>query len=426
MADPYGLKSQVQSGLSRQFKKFVGGALENISGGGTSLSQVSRLQNNPKRSTEHLEFPLGVANGDPGIGNHGHYIMFYINTQTKAKLRTSGEAGGGSIVDSDREYNIPKFIQEWNSVTQSYEKVKGEAIKAKNVNDALLKASTDPQAIRQGTAPIVSQDVQSKASGSTIRIKRAPTKRLKTGIAMYMPASVSVGTSAQYSEVEIGSLAVAAQHLLNQSDVPNPFDKPAEFGAAMLKKGEEAMGKARGTDAGVSFKEGLVRGILDPIPGLSGIGAVEDIGRGFVRNDRLELSFNGIGRRSFSFSFKCMPKSENEALAVDKIVNMFRFYMAPSFKGDVSLSRTMIVPATFDISYLFETGTPNFFLNRISTCVLESCNVTYGGERVQFYRPTTKLVNGKSMPGAPPVETSIELQFKEIELITRERIGVGY
>ena len=35
-------------------------------------------------------------------------------------------------IDSDREYNIPKFIQEWNSVTQSYEKVKGEAIKAKN------------------------------------------------------------------------------------------------------------------------------------------------------------------------------------------------------------------------------------------------------------------------------------------------------
>ena len=270
-------------------------------------------------------------------------------------------------------------------------------------------------------------DYYSKLKGkSTAHVKRAPTRRLASSIAMYMPAQVSVGTNAQYSEVEIGSLAVAAQHLLNQSDVPNPFDNPAEFGSAMLKKGQEAMGKARGTDAAASFKEGLVRGILDPIPGLSGIGAVEDIGRGFVRNDRMEMTFNGIGRRTFSFSFKCMPKSENEAKAVDKIVNMFRFYMAPSFKGDVSLSRTMIVPATFDISYLFETGTPNFFLNRISTCVLENCNVTYGGERVQFYRPTTKTVNGQEMPGAPPVETNIELSFKEIELITRERIGVGY
>ena len=33
---------------------------------------------------------------------------------------------------------------------------------------------------------------------------------------------------------------------------------------------------------------------------------------------------------------------------------MFRFYMAPSFEGAVSSSRTMIVPATFDISYIFD------------------------------------------------------------------------
>ena len=45
----------------------------------------------------------------------------------------------------------------------------------------------------------------------------------------------------------------------------------------------------------------------------------------------MEMVFEGVDRRSFSFSFKMMPKSESEAIAVDKIVNMFRFYMAPSF-----------------------------------------------------------------------------------------------
>ena len=60
----------------------------------------------------------------------------------------------------------------------------------------------------------------------------------------------------------------------------------------------------------------------------------------------------------------------------------------------------------------------NNYLNKISTCVLESCNVTYGGERVQFFRPNED--------GAPPVETSIELQFKELELITREKLALGY
>ena len=58
-----------------------------------------------------------------------------------------------------------------------------------------------------------------------------------------------------------------------------------------------------------------------------------DITRGKVTNNRMEMLFEGVDRRSFSFTFRMMPKSEAEAIAVDKIVNMFRFYMAPSFEG---------------------------------------------------------------------------------------------
>ena len=148
-------------------------------------------------------------------------------------------------------------------------------------------------------------------------------------------------------------------------------------------------------------------------------GAIE-LASGKVTNNRLEMVFQGISRRSFSYSFKMMPKSEAEATTVDEICRMFRFYMAPSFDGDIGSSRTMIVPATFDISYYFGMGKENRFLNKISTCVLESANVTYGGERVQFFRPHS---DGS---GAPPVETNIELQFKELELITREKLALGY
>ena len=99
------------------------------------------------------------------------------------------------------------------------------------------------------------------------------------------------------------------------------------------------------------------------------------------------MVFEGVDRRSFSFDFKMMPKSESEAIMVDKIVNMFRFYM-PSFDGGDLQGRTFIVPATFDIEYYYAVGKRNEFLNRISTCVLETCSVTYGGERTQFFRPT--------------------------------------
>ena len=64
-------------------------------------------------------------------------------------------------------------------------------------------------------------------------------------------------------------------------------------------------------------------------------------------------------------------------------------------------------------------GAENQFLSRISECVLTSMNVTQGGDRYK----THKGIEGD---GAPPIETKMSLEFKELELITRERVHEGY
>ena len=61
----------------------------------------------------------------------------------------------------------------------------------------------------------------------------------------------------------------------------------------------------------------------------------------------------------------------------------------------------------------------NEYLHHISTCVLETMSVQYGGDRYK----TFEAVEGE---GAPPVETTITLNFKEMELITRERVFEGF
>ena len=58
-------------------------------------------------------------------------------------------------------------------------------------------------------------------------------------------------------------------------------------------------------------------------------------------------------------------------------------------------------------------------MHKIAECVLESMNVTYGGERFKSF-------DGIGDGGAPPVETTITLNFKEMELITREKVREGY
>ena len=241
---------------------------------------------------------------------------------------------------------------------------------------------------------------------TSISVPKAATKRLEASIAMYMPATVAVQQSAQYGEVEMGAFATAAANLYSKSKNEDVFTKA--FGKAVLEEAGRAASDTTET-ALKSAADALASGAK---------GAIE-LASGKVTNNRLEMVFQGISRRSFSYSFKMMPKSEAEANTVDEIVRMFRFYMSPSFEEDISSSRTMIVPATFDITYM-NMNKENSFLNKISTCVLESANVTYGGERVQFFRPHS---DGS---GAPPVETNIELQFKELELITREKLALGY
>ena len=91
--------------------------------------------------------------------------------------------------------------------------------------------------------------------------------------------------------------------------------------------------------------------------------------------------------------------------------------MLPEFVGGNRAGRKLRVPNTFDIRYMY-AGNANEFLHHISTCVLESMNVTYGGSRY-------KTFDGNE-DGAPPVETTMTLNFKEMELITKQRAEEGF
>ena len=56
----------------------------------------------------------------------------------------------------------------------------------------------------------------------------------------------------------------------------------------------------------------------------------------------------------------------------------------------------------------------NIHLHRIGECALESVNVKFGGERPQFFKDHQ------------PVETELTLQFRELDLVTKEKVALGY
>ena len=398
------LVAQGITAQSQKFKKFVTRQVENLSGGASSRGPAPSVNNNLTRhSTEHLEFPLNVSSADPGIGNHGHYVMFYINAQEKAKLDTSGRTDRGSVVDDpSQQYNIPKFINEWDSVTQTYKKQAAENLKKKTVNNDMAEFSRTDSFAEQRFKDAAKKS-EYKGKGSSIRIKRAPTKRLKTGIAMYMPGTVQVSYKTDYQDTPMVAVTEQALNAYNAAVGLNYRDFATNIGN-MDQGAIELLQQA-----------GL--GIVGSIPGMAGVKEAFEMKQGVIISDRLELAFKGVGKRSFTYDFKMIPKNQDEADMIRKIIFAFKANMLPEFAGGNRAGRRLIVPNTFDIQYMY-VGKTNEYLHNISTCVLQDMSVSYGGDRYKTFDANND--------GAPPVETSMSLNFQEMELITRERVFEGF
>jgi len=75
--------------------------------------------------------------------------------------------------------------------------------------------------------------------------------------------------------------------------------------------------------------------------------------------------------------------------------------------------REMDIPSFFDIMYMYK-GYENTHINKISTCVLNGMDVTYGAERFKTYADGV------------PQTTQISLSFAELNIITKKHIEVGY
>jgi hypothetical protein len=152
----------------------------------------------------------------------------------------------------------------------------------------------------------------------------------------------------------------------------------------------------------------------------SGVPGTGDIGATAVQAGKLaakvatnpfrEVLFEAVNFRTFSFSYTFLPKSVSEVLNVRRIIDLFKFHMHPELSKD---GLFYVYPSEFEMQYYFK-GQENEFLHKISTCVLTDMQVTYGNEYFSSFRD------------GEPTEIRMALTFREVELMTKERIVKGY
>ena len=333
--------------------------------------------------TTILQYPSDLG----GVPDQGHFILFFINEQQPGELEHNDKPPKLSTSENsaNSKRRADPFAGQGN--TAGYGSTSGaSAIETQNIR-------------RVEEA----QKTENKNAGKGIfTLKRAPTKRLSTAIALYMPTTVDVTYNAGYEEKEIGRLAGAGVAA---------FDA---FKGGGINAAVDAVAK--------KLPEMVDESIFDAVDGIApGAKAIMFAKSGKVVSNRMELIFSGVGKRSFSYTFKFLPRSQKESKDVKSIVEKFKYHMLPKVEGDPGSSRTFVTPDTFDIEYRWVgNSNHNPYLNKISTCVLENMSVKYGGSvGYQAFEPDEK-------GNTPPVETEISLQFKELEIITKARAEQGY
>jgi hypothetical protein len=119
-----------------------------------------------------------------------------------------------------------------------------------------------------------------------------------------------------------------------------------------------------------SLQSRVAAAMVQEATGSSGILARQ---YGAVSNENLELLFNGPSLRNFTFNFRFTPREPKEAVAVRRIIRMFKQAMSVKRSESSLLLKT---PHTFAISYLSKNK-DHPYLNKFKECALTDCAVNY-------------------------------------------------
>jgi Tail-tube assembly protein len=330
-----------------------------------------------------LKYPADLAT-DP---TKTHYVMFSIKDVIPAGwVASEGQTSigvGGTV-----------------NLVKGFTKLAGNELKASSAVGAQLAGSIN------GFVESAAQTLSDIGNYFTQGIAIDSKKNSSTAIvSLYMPDSVVANYDSNYTELslthDLGMLGTLRQ--IDQLAGKLNFNSMTD-----LKK---SIGQLASSDPTV------VKLITDLL-GTKAIGQGQELflrGIGYAINPQVQMIYKGISLRSFSLSFTLTPKTAQESEEIKKIVETFKFYAAPTLEASATTSTNsmfLIPPSIFNV-YFMISGAENRYLPRYGDCVLKNIDVNY-------------TPNGwASYDSGAPVQTSLTLQFEEIEAIDRGKLKSG-
>jgi hypothetical protein len=376
----------IKGTIKNQVSNTIGGLASNLVGGQSQTKKVaakllnkSPLEIDNISPTSHMKenpYSYGTVyypNETANLGE-GHYIIFDVIMHNASKFKNT--SFGGSKISPSGEKGL---VGEYGYSSQQNNNV--DAIKAAKFAEA---RKINPK--------------------SGLNEKTPTHSFISDSIVLYTPAdSLKFGYGATYDMPATGIAGLIGQGIGDFRDTEGFVEKLKSMGTTSKEAVQQIGRKA-------------LFGAASLLPGFEGAEAAYDKAFGQAVNPQMEVVFQSVPFRSFEFPFTFAPKNPKEKDNVHKIINMFKFHMLPEYQG--SSKGYFNTPSEFQITYLYRESI-NSYIPRVSRCVLESMDVDYAPEGViSSFIPDEQ--------GAAPTVATVNLKFKETEIMTKERIADGF
>ena len=330
---------------------------------------TAHMQSDPLEFT-NIRFPRDLGNTD-----NGHYMIFYVISNTHSKLQ-------------DKQFNEQLLGSAFVTETAV-----GDFDSETTYNVARLRDGRTNSAVKIG-----------RPTKNSVTSERSTHNVATAAVALYMPPGINVKYDVANGPTELGIAGLGVRAGLDIVGAANDEEQAKAFLNGLKGVGFEAA-KRLGVGVLEAFGAGDVGGAITKVTG-------------FAENPFSEVVFEKVNHRAFNYTFNLTARNKEEVEDINKIITLFKYHMHPSLNFDVAGGRYLKVPSEFEIHYAYQ-GQLNNYLNKISRCVLTGCEINYGGEEFTTFRQFDN-------DGAAPVQITMTLSFTETEIMTKETIAQGY
>lgn len=366
-------------------------------------------------------FPENVNSDD-----YPHYVSFFINIRGKSKFNTDNRFKDQAINRPPDAGLTPDEINRAINITaagagavlgvgavkklaslRAQQQVKAAGGKQKDIDKAGQNAKASGKSQVAGGA--IGAGLGAAASVTATKLgpdilKPDQSYRISDVITLAVQEAPAVSYDASWNETELGTFFGALGKTYGMFEQQRAMATMAEASVLGLST---IAGAALGAKVGGTLGAAAGGAIGAAVPGGAAMQAMSKT----KTNPFREMLFEKVSYRAFKFNYRFLPKSKQEVDNVKRIIDLFKFHMHPELSAG---NLFFIYPAEFQIVYYYK-GKENSYFHKIAPSALTNLSVSYGsGPGMSSFADGT------------PTEINLSLSFQELELLTKEKIQLGY